>query len=124
MEHAFTLFSKVELTKVDTDQLTGPHAVVESSFYMENGSFTFVEEVYGKGGCECRGNAPVVVVNHFVPDDKVCWGAWSNCKGIGKARTDSYASHIFGLPGGWVRETLRVPSFSLRRLLASARLPV
>eukprot|EP00983_Pelagomonas_calceolata_P002385 80115-Pelagomonas_calceolata.AAC.1 len=38
-------------------------------------------------------------VNHFVPDDKVCWGTWSNCKGIGKTRTDSYANHIFGLTG-------------------------
>eukprot|EP00983_Pelagomonas_calceolata_P037112 1136200-Pelagomonas_calceolata.AAC.2 len=38
----------VELTEVDTDQLTGPHTVVESSSYMEICSFTFVEEVHGQ----------------------------------------------------------------------------
>eukprot|EP00983_Pelagomonas_calceolata_P055933 1144369-Pelagomonas_calceolata.AAC.2 len=72
----------VELIKVDTDQLTGPHAV-ELSLYMEIGSFTFVEEVHRQ----------------------VCWGAWSNCKGIGKTRIDSYANHIFSLTRGGQGET-------------------
>eukprot|EP00983_Pelagomonas_calceolata_P014057 450023-Pelagomonas_calceolata.AAC.2 len=38
--------------------------------------------------------------NHIVPDDKDCWGTWSNCKGIGKTRTDSCVNHIFGLTVG------------------------
>eukprot|EP00983_Pelagomonas_calceolata_P016853 530620-Pelagomonas_calceolata.AAC.1 len=42
--------------------------------------------------------------NHLVPDDKVCWVAWSNCKDIGKTKTDSYASCILGLTGGGLGE--------------------
>eukprot|EP00983_Pelagomonas_calceolata_P065776 1148731-Pelagomonas_calceolata.AAC.1 len=51
-------------------------------------------------------------VNHFVPDDKVRWGAWSNCKGIGKTRTDSYANHIFGLTGAGLGEIETATSHS------------
>eukprot|EP00983_Pelagomonas_calceolata_P033596 1051540-Pelagomonas_calceolata.AAC.1 len=29
----------------------------------------------------------------------VCWGARSKCKGAGKAKTDSYANHVFDLTG-------------------------
>eukprot|EP00983_Pelagomonas_calceolata_P059564 1145964-Pelagomonas_calceolata.AAC.1 len=39
-------------------------------------------------------------VNHFVPDDMVCWGAWSDRKGIGKTRADSHVNYVLGLTGG------------------------
>eukprot|EP00983_Pelagomonas_calceolata_P005498 179178-Pelagomonas_calceolata.AAC.1 len=42
----------------------------------------------------------------LIENDKVCWGTWSNCKGKGKTRTDSYANNIFGLTGGRAQEVI------------------
>eukprot|EP00983_Pelagomonas_calceolata_P048411 1141039-Pelagomonas_calceolata.AAC.3 len=63
----------------------------------------------GKHGAEHECGTASLYASAKLPsyaDDKVCWDAWSKCKGVGKTRTDSYAKHIFGLTGGREQEVI------------------
>ena len=71
-------------------------------FYAERGApKTKVIDILSNHSCWCAFGKIVFVfggsINHFVPNNKVCWSARGNCKCICKARTNSNTDHIFSL---------------------------